>query len=303
MPSRLKASLDKRGLTHVIRHLGRSTGKGRDRLATDSLTIAYLEAGRRLFERLVTGRLAPRRRRRTGESEDERPTLRWLTRDLLFEEVRQGPHPLPRRPTPGTFRDRWRRKADFTADLIAYILWPGHRELSSVELARAAAPALADPSTSLADAIEEAAYRDQAQMIDSRHGASFRTRIALQALAAHDDIIAAALSQEYADRQEAWRDAYQAMLDGRGCRLRPDLDPDMLAVALTAAAQGLGLRAIAEGPDHIIDHARRTSILGMIATALAVACIDHGDGRPLREVADNISPARHDDSSAHRPPP
>jgi hypothetical protein len=251
--------------------------------------VGSCRAGRRLFERLVTGRLAPRRRRRAGESEDERPTLRWLTRDLLFEEVRQGPHPLPRRPTPGTFRDRWRRKADFTADLIAYILWPGHRDLTFVELARAAAPALADPGAPLAGAIEEAAYCDQAQMIDPRHGASFRTRIALQALAAHDDIIAAALGQEYADRQEAWRAAYQAMLDGRGSRLRPDLDVDMLAIALTAAAQGLGLRAIAEGPDRIIDHARRTSILGMIAMALAVASIDQGDGRPLRELADNIN--------------
>ncbi len=305
LPTWLRVSLDRTGLAQVVRHLGRATRRGRERLATDILTIAYLEAGRRLFERLVTGRPAPdqQRRRPAGEGEDDRPTLRWLTREVLFEEVRRGPDPLPRRPTPGTFRDRWRKKDDFTADLVAYMLWSRHWEVSVVELARAATPALADPARSLAAAIEDLAYRDQVLTLDPRYAGSFRARVALQPLAAHDDTIAGGLRQVYEHRQEAWRTACQETLDGRGYRLRPDVSTDMLAVALTAAAEGLGLRAMAEGPDGTIDHARRTSLLGMIAMALAVACIDHGDARTLRELVDAIATTPRGRDGEHSPTP
>jgi hypothetical protein len=304
IPSWLRVSLDRRGPTHIVRHLARATRRGRERLATDILTIAYLEAGRRLFERLVTGRpAADQRRRPAGEGEHTRPTLRWLTREVLFEEVRQGPEHLPRRPTPGTFRDRWRTKGDFTADLVAYLLWPQHREVPAAERTRAATPALADRTGSLATAIEEVAYRDQVLTVEPRYAGSFRARVALQPLAAHDDTIASGLSQVYEHRQEVWRTVCQETLDGRGYRLRPDVNTDMLAVALTAAAEGLGLRAMAEGPDRTIDHDRRTSLLGTIATALAVACIDRGDGRTLREVLDSFAGTTRNPGREHDPVP
>jgi hypothetical protein len=292
LPSWFRVPFDRGGLTQVVRHLARATRKGRERLATDILTIAYLDAGRRLFERLITDRPEqdqPRRSVRQGR--EGRPTLRWLTREMLFSEVRQGPHPFPRMPTAGTFRDRWRTKNDYTADLVAYLLWSRQREMSPVEMAREAVPALVDPGRSLAGAIEEAAYRDHAQTVDAGDAGRFRAQVALQSFAAKDPAVAAGLRLVYEQRQEAWRTAFQATLDGRGYRLRPDVSVDMLATALTAAVEGLGLRAIAEGPDQAIDHDRRTSLLGTIAMALTAACVDQGDGRPLRELVDGLGSA------------
>jgi len=53
---------------------------------------------------------------------------------------------------------------------------------------------------------------------------------------------------------------------------------------LTAFAEGLGLRIIAETNTRLIDHERRESLLGKAALAIAIACIDTGDGLTLEQM-------------------
>src|SRR5262249_51886451 len=70
--------------------------------------------------------------------------------------------------------------------------------------------------------------------------------------------------------------------------LRPDIKIEALAIILTATAHGLEERAVVEGRDQIVDPSVTRSLLGLAACALLYSCEDHGDGRPLRQLVDDM---------------
>jgi hypothetical protein len=179
----------------------------------DDLTIAYLDAGRRLVEGHCNDGLD------SGDDED-RPAFRWLTRDLLFDDVSRSPHPLPRQASAGSYRDRWQTKYDFTADLVAY-LFMGHQWAYHVEVATAGWAKLTDRSRSLAASIEETAYNDQVLITDSQYAGTFRAQLSLQSLAAHDEAIGEAVRLIYDQLQATWRRVYERVLHERGLRYVP----------------------------------------------------------------------------------
>jgi hypothetical protein len=53
---------------------------------------------------------------------------------------------------------------------------------------------------------------------------------------------------------------------------------------LTALAEGIGMRMLADPDAQLVDHERQQSLLGKAALAIAAACIDTGDGKSLEEL-------------------
>jgi hypothetical protein len=282
LPLWMMVGRDKESINEVVTHVSRVRSRARKALAADNLTIAYLDAGRRLFEQQVTGSIE------VGEEDAaQHPFFRWMTRELLFVEVRRGPSPLPKRPTEGSYRDRWKSKADYIDDLIAYLYWTHHWALHE-KLATEATSLLLDPDTPFAAAIDEIAYQDTELTLSSDYAGTFRAQITLQPLASRDEAVRIGMRRLYADALATWSNTYQQLLDGRGMHLRPDVTVDDLAIILTAVAEGLAARAIVDGTERVLNPAERKSLLGTAGLAILWAMVDHGDGMTLRHVVNNF---------------
>jgi hypothetical protein len=278
LPVWMRFNLDPDTIEDVVTHINRVRPNAQKRLAKDIVTIAYLDAGRRLVERSL---LQP------TMADGSYAFLDWLTRESVCAEVGRGPNPLPRQASDGSFRDRWRSKGDYLADLVAYLNWNLHWEPHK-RLAYEVMSRLLDPDTPLATAVEEAAYEDLSLMTDSEHRSARLTQLALQPLAVGNAKVRAAASSLYADVLQAWGQTYEHFLDGRSMRLRPGTSLNELAIILTAVADGLAMRALVEGTSNVMDAETRTSLLGTAAFALLLACLDQGDGRSMRELVNEL---------------
>jgi hypothetical protein len=278
LPRWMQLNLGPNTIGEVVTRLNRVRPKARKKLAEDVVTIAYLEAGRRLIERHIQG---------STTAENPHDFLGWLTRDVVCAEVQQGPDLLPRQASDGTFRDRWRNKDDYLADLIAYLYWSAHREPNR-QLAQDVVAALLSPKTPLANASEEAAYQDLLYTIDSRLAGIRLTQIAIQPLASMNPTTRTTIGNMYAEIVQVWGETYRRVLDGRRMRLRPDVAVEDVAIILNAVADGLAMRAHIEGTDRIMDHETHTGLLGTVALALLLACVDHGDGGSMRDLVNEL---------------
>jgi hypothetical protein len=267
------------GIADVVVHLGRSTRAARAVLARHDLTIAYLEAGRRLLYRQFGS---------VDSDEDEhRPFFDWLTRDKLFDEVRAGAGALPRQPSDGSYRDRWRCKSDFTADLVAYVLWSPQWQ-RHVDLAVESVSVVDAPPASFWDAVEEVAFRDLQFAVEPRYIDTFRAQMVMQAMLEHDPAAARGINVFYQRIHTAWTESYAAVMAELGLRFRSDVTVDDFAVLLTAVAEGLAFRRLADPDAKIMDPASRTSLLGLATRALAAICFDPGDGLTTRQNCDDV---------------
>jgi hypothetical protein len=265
-------------IDEVVTHLNRVRPKAQKKLAKDIVTIAYLEAGRRLIERRLQG---------ATSAENPYAFLDWLTRDVVHAEVEQGPAELPRQASDGLFRDRWRSKDHYLADLVGYLYWHLHREPNR-QLAQASVADLLDPATPLASASEEAAYQDLLHTTDYRIAGIRLTQLGIQPLAAANPTTRTNVCDIYAEILQVWGETYRRVLAGRGMRLRPDVNFDEVAIILNAVADGLAMRALIEGTDRIMNHEARTSLLGTTALAMLLACVDHGDGRSMHDLVNDL---------------
>ena len=72
-------------------------------------------------------------------------------------------------------------------------------------------------------------------------------------------------------------------------RFRQGVSFQDLTVMLSTAAEGMALRAMVD-PTGIIDMQARTSLLGKLALALMLSCVDPGDGMPLEQIAKAFTP-------------
>lgn len=206
---------------------------------------------------------------------------------------------MPRQPSPGTFRDRWASKFDFTADLVAYTLW-AHNYTLHMGLAEEADSLLADPSKPLSKRNDEIAYDELALATDPQRIGAFCAQMVLQPLAAHDAAVATAITLVYDQFQKMWSATYRQFLERNGFVLRPDISVDELTIILTAVSEGLTLRALAEGPARVMDDEKRTSLLGVVTMALLLTCVDAGDGRTLREFVDLAAGAQEQEVDTGR---
>jgi hypothetical protein len=291
LPTWMRLNLDPDTIEEVVTRINRVRPSAQKKLAKDVVTIAYLDAGRRLIERYLWG---------PTTVADSHAFLDWLTRASICAEVRRGPDPLPKQASDGSFRDRWRSKEDFLADLVAYLNWSHHWEPHR-RLARGSVPGLLDVKAPLATAIDEVAYQDLVLMTGSDQASARLTQLTLYPLARRDPAVRLAFSNMYAEILQVWGDTYRQLLDGRRMRLRPDVTVTEGTIILAAVAEGLAMRALAEGSGSIMDDNARTSLLGTTALALILAFVDQGDGRSMRELVNELGhrfqPQRDPDQS------
>ncbi|MBX6389903.1 MAG: hypothetical protein IRZ08_13060 [Frankia sp.] len=255
-------------LTGLMTTARRKTVESRRVLANDDLTREYLEAGLRLIEAQLVGA--------EGASLEEPPLLRWLSQRAVINEVGRAGR---LRGSEGTFRDRWPYQPDYIRDVLAYSLrqaqWAGFLDLT------------AGPRSALADhpdpvqAVHEAAYT---HITVTRRTSAIRSQLIGAAMAERDELVRATLQEMYQVAGDAWLASYAEAIAARGMTLRPGLTLEDVNTILTAVTEGMQLRLMVDPDDGLIDHERRTSLLGTAALALIAACFDHfGDGLSLEE--------------------
>ncbi|SCK17977.1 hypothetical protein [Streptomyces sp. WMMB 322] len=250
-------------LSGVLRHLDRSRPESRVRLANDPFTAAYLAAGMRLLER----NLGPGAQR----GPHGKPyLLSFLSQRGVADEVANNPRPFPRRGTARALRRAWRSQSDFVADLINFAVWrenyrPKYRRQ------RAANTRKLVKGPDFVRAVHEMAYEHTAEGVEMP---SVRLALALMTSADGDMEVKRAISRMYEDYLGSWKKLYEDVLRQRGLRLRPGLTLDDLANALSAATDGMILRAVGDPAADILDHERGRSLFGSVALAIVHAFLE-----------------------------
>ncbi|MGH3915517.1 MAG: hypothetical protein ACRDTC_19235 [Pseudonocardiaceae bacterium] len=109
------------------------------------------------------------------------------------------------------------------------------------------------------------------------------------AFADRDPVVGDAITRFYRENTKAWGAVYAGFFRTHGLKLRPGLSLNDFTILLSAVADGLALRMVG---DHATlgfnreGESRRHSLLGTAVLALALACVDPGDGQTLEEAAD-----------------
>jgi hypothetical protein len=262
-------------------------------LANDEVTRLFLDTGEALLLRYFT---ADNDDRTVAEALYER-MLQWVSRPAVSQLASKSSSPIAGRATQSAFRHRWPEQMHFLRDLIAYVMreeqWHAHLS-ESTERSYADLSALP-----LDEAVERIAYREARSQIDRR---TYRIQTVFQTVAPKDPEMAASVRDIYALSIGAWTRFYRNALEELGLSLRPDVSVEDLANALNVAADGLSIRLLVGDDPSVIDHDRQRSILGLIAIALVVACIDAGDGTPLRKLLRNFDPRHRPDDEASGSP-
>jgi hypothetical protein len=251
-------------LSPVLLRLNRRTERGRQQLANDPVTAAYLAAALRLVER----RLGPRAQAALEPPDPavvERSFFGFLTQRAIAAEVAGNPDPLPRRGSVSTLRTSWRTQSDFIADLLGFVLWTGYYPASYTALWDGAAEQLAE-AEDFAAAVEEVAFNATAHLLAM---VTFRIQLAASIGAQDDPAARAVLAAKYERGQAIWGGIYTRMMTARGLRLREGIALGQLADILTALVEGCALRAMAEGPaTRVLDFESKRSLLSTAALAL-----------------------------------
>lgn len=231
-------------LHHVGRHHRTKTQRARARLANDPVTAAYLHAGMRLLSRHLGPGGGP------SEGGTQRPLLSFLTQRRVAEEVSRNPGPLRRRGKVSTLRYRWYSQEDFVADLINFAVWKENYRPEERESREANTERLVH-GPDFVRAVHRLCYQHTADGIEKP---SVRLALSLMTSAEWDEEVKQAISAMYADYLGSWKTLYEDVLRQRGLRLRPGLTLDDLANALSAATDGVILRAIGDPESGVVDY-------------------------------------------------
>lgn len=274
-------------LSGVLRNLHRSTRWGRERLANDKVTAAFLAAGMRL----LVAHLGPGGRRPV---DSERLLLGSLSQRRVAEEFARNPHPFVRHGNGvSMLRDRWSPHSDFVTDLITFAVWrenyrPRYRRQQEADVERLVR------GPDFVQAVHDIAYRHTAEGVEL---SSVRLGLTLMTAAEGDDEVARIISAVYEDYVGSWKTVYADVIRERRLRLRPGLTLDDLANALSAATDGMILRAIGDPGAAVLDHDRRRSLMGTVALAVVHAFLEPDDdttGRTLEQaVSSRFDPHPH----------
>jgi hypothetical protein len=253
--------------------LNRQTSLGRQRVANDPVTASYLAAGMRLIEI----NFGPRREitpgNRTETTPSERPLFAFLSQRAVANEVANNPDPFHRMGSTATLRSTWKSQSDFIADLLRFGLWSQHYSayvdadvVTDVDQL-IEGPNVVEPAHSLA-------YRDLATLIDKP---TFRLHLAACATGEGDEAIRQATAENYQGPLERWKKVYADFMEAHELQLRPGITLDDFANLLAAALEGLALRALADATAQLVDHDTRRSLLGTVALAFILSCMERRD--------------------------
>lgn len=285
-------------LSKVLRGLKRRNPISRRRQANDPVTAAYLAAAMRLIHR----HLGPGAVRRPADPDDaesiERPLLSFLSQRAVAAEVNHNPPPFHRVGRVPTLRERWKRQSDFIADVLRFGLWALHYPAQHTdEVADAKDEVIHghDPVRGL----HRLCYWDMTRLLDTP---MFRLGLIAAAEAEGDPVVGAAISERRQENSPLWKGFYGEFMRSRGLRLRPGVTLDDCSTLLSALADGLALRALADPADRIIDRTRRRCLLGMGALVVITGCLERADGAgglPLEDAVRTLM-GQHPGSTGRR---
>ena len=224
-----------RDLSGVLRHLDRSRLEYREKLANDPFTGSILGCRNAADER----HLGPGAQ---GGPHGKPFLLGFLSQRTVADEVANNPRPFPRRGKPRSLRNVWKSQSDFVADLINFAVWeenyrPNYRRQRVANTKRLV------QGPDFVRAVHDMAYEYTADGVETP---SVRLALALMTSADGDVEVKRAISAVYEDYLGTWKRLYTDVLRQRGLRLRPGLTLDDLANALSAASDGMILRAVGD---------------------------------------------------------
>ncbi len=268
-------------LSKILRGLNRRTSFSRRRLANDPVTAAYLAAAVRLIQR----HLGPDPRRRTTDPDDqdsiERPVLGFLSQRAVAAEVSRNPPPFHRVGRVSTMRERWRHQSAFVADVLRFGLSASHyySGVREGEVADAI-----DQIVSGQDAVRGIHHLSSLMMARLLMSPMFRLGLIAAAEAEGDPVIREAISERHGEARPLWRKSCENFLRARDLRTRPGITVDDCIVLLSALADGLAMRALADPSTRALDHDGQRSLLSMGALVVIAGCLqrtDRGESRSL----------------------
>lgn len=284
-------------LSPVLLRLNRRTDRGRQQLANDPVTAAYLAAALRLVERhlgprptaTTTSPSVPGTRTNGEAIVAERSLFGFLTQRAVAAEVATNPDPFPRRGSVSTLRTSWRTQSDFLADLLGFVLWTGYYPASYAGLLGDGAEQLAE-GEDFAAAVQEVAYHATDHLLAM---VSFRIQLAASISADEDQAVRTVLAAKYERGQAIWGGIYTRMMAARGLQLREGITIGQVADILTAMVEGTALRAMAEGPDtRVLDPPNKRALLSTAALGLICGCMEpkgREDGLSLTEAVNAMA--------------
>ena len=105
---------------------------------------------------------------------------------------------------------------------------------------------------------------------------AFRFQLLAVATAQADTASAKALARMYTNLSQVWMTLYTNVFEHYGLTFRPGVTMEDFNILLQAMAEGLGLRLISGMDERLLDHEKRTSLLGTAALVVFLALVDPG---------------------------
>jgi hypothetical protein len=295
MPIRTWQPSENDDLSEVIKRIAGVKRATRVRLANDAKTRALLAAGMRLLDAQFAAA-------DSDEDESRRyPFFQWLSRKKIAEEVVAADETVAPEDrdaaiaaTSKLMERRWPPHDHFIQDFLNYAIAARHWSLH-VALSEDARDLLIRGlrTGDFPAAVHEVAFEDL--RIPVEVPGTQRMQLLASVLADREPEFGDVVREQYESVDRSWTALYEELFAERGWKLRPGLTFQDLNLMLSTAAEGMALRALTDATG-IIDLQARTSLLGTLALALTISCVDPGDGMSLEEVARVFTPPDGDDS-------
>ncbi|WP_254455739.1 hypothetical protein [Paeniglutamicibacter quisquiliarum] len=262
----------------IVTNISGRTSMTRKRLANGRETRAFLDAALDLTTELFTPALSEQLL--DADEEDARPVMSYLSRRKVLAKARKNcgdDFPL----SENMMRHRWTSHGDFLADFVSYALADKHWSLQ-VALSQHAKDLLTTDGN-FPQAVHRVAYEDLKLVLELP---AFRFQLLAVATAQADSASAQALARMYTNLSQVWMTLYTSVFDHFGLSFRPGVTMEDFNILLQAMAEGLGLRLISGVDESLLDHEKRTSLLGTAALSLFLSLVDPGDGLTLEQAAE-----------------
>jgi hypothetical protein len=262
-------------LTEIVRYVNARSSRERAKKSNSRDAALYLRAGMSLLR----DHLGPDRACECQPWHDPSRLLSFLSQRNVEHKAQQAPE--SDRPGKG-LRIFWCAQQDYVADLVGFALWaetyrPGYSDVrTGLAVKLASGP-------DFVQAVHEATYQYAAEGTEE---ATIRMSLALMAACGGEPDIAAAISGAYRNHLGLWTGLYEQVMNARKLRLRPGLTTRDLTNAISAATDGIILRAAGDPQAGVLDRAHRTSLLGQITLAIIYAFLEpqnEADGLTLEQ--------------------
>lgn len=262
----------------IVTNISGRTAMTRKRLANGRETRAFLDAALDLTTELFSPALSEQLL--DADEEDARPVMSYLSRRKVLAKARKNcgdDYPL----SENMMRHRWSTHGDFLADFVSYALADKHWSLQ-VALSQHAKDLLTSDDN-FPRAVHRVAYEDLKLVLELP---AFRFQLLAVATAQADTASAQALARMYTNLSQVWIALYTNVFEHYGLTFRPGVTMEDFNILLQAMAEGLGLRLISGVDERLLDHEKRTSLLGTAALSLFMSLVDPGDGLTIEQAAE-----------------